>query len=148
MLPDAIDMCDIETREGYVTILMLIAGSDGRLVREETAAIEAAMGRAMIKPERRIALRQALIRAPPLESITRGMQSRGVKLALRDAILVAACDGDFQTEEIELIGKIAEAADVNEDILAQLFDWAGRGWDWLAESRTLLDIPLPSEIVD
>jgi len=148
VLPDAIDMCDIETREGYVTILMLLAGSDGRLVREETAAIEAAMGRAMIKPERRIALRQALMRAPPLESIIEGMQSRGVKLALRDAILVAACDGDFQTEEIELIGKIAEAADVDEDILAQLFDWAGRGWDWLAESRMMLDIPLPSEIVD
>ncbi len=148
MLPDAIDMCDIETREGYVTILMLIAGSDGRLVREENAAIEAAMGRAMIKPDRRIVLRQALMKSPSLESIIEGMENRGVKLALRDAILVAACDGDFQTEEIELIGRIADVAGVNQEILAQLFDWAGRGWDWLAESRTMLDIPLPSEIVD
>jgi hypothetical protein len=89
-----------------------------------------------------------MMQSPTLENIIQGMESRGVKLALRDAIIVAACDGDFQVEEIELIGKIADAADVSEEILAQLFDWAGRGWDWLAESRLMLDIPLPSEIVD
>ncbi len=145
MLPDAIDMCDLATREGYVTILMLVASSDGRLVREENAAIEAAMGRAMIKPERRTVLRQALRTTPSLESVIEGMQSRGIRVALRDSIIIAACDGDYQAEEMLLIGRIAEAAGVAGDVLDELYEWAGRGWDWLAESRLLLDVPLPSE---
>ena len=40
MLPDAIDFLEDEDREGYVRILIAMAGADGTLVREETAAIE------------------------------------------------------------------------------------------------------------
>jgi len=145
VLPDAIDLCDAATREGYVSILMLVAGSDGRLVREESAAIEAAMGRAMIPPERRDALRQDLRTPPDLATMVDGMEMRGIRVALRDAVIVAACDGDYQEEERRLISQLAEIAGVGDEVLDELYDWAGRGWDWLAESRRLLDVPLPSE---
>ena len=60
MLPDAIDFLEEGDREGYVRILIAMAGADGTLVREETAAIEAAMGRALIPPGKRDLLRQEL----------------------------------------------------------------------------------------
>ena len=45
---DELDFLEDEDREGYVRILIAMAGADGTLVREETAAIEAAMGRACL----------------------------------------------------------------------------------------------------
>ena len=48
MLPDAVDLLDERSREAYIGVLIHVAAADGDLVREESAAIEAAMGRAML----------------------------------------------------------------------------------------------------
>ena len=96
MLPDAIDFLEDEDREGYVRILIAMAGADGTLVREETAAIEAAMGRALIPPGKRDLLRQELKAKLEIENVVIGMSNVAIRLALRDATIVGACDGEFQ----------------------------------------------------
>ena len=53
MLPDAVDLLDERSREAYIGVLIHVAAADCDLVREESAAIEAAMGRAMIRPKQR-----------------------------------------------------------------------------------------------
>ena len=96
MLPDAIDFLENEDREGYVRILIAMAGADGTLVREETAAIEAAMGRALIPPRKRDLLRQELKTKLDIEEVVVGMSPVAIRLALRDATIVGACGGEFQ----------------------------------------------------
>ena len=43
VLPDAVDLLDERSREAYVGVLICVAAADGDLVREESAAIEAAI---------------------------------------------------------------------------------------------------------
>jgi len=140
LLPDVIDRLDEHDREGYVRILISLAGADGTLVREETAAIEAAMGRALIPPHRRNVFRQELKRSIDLSEIIDGMGVPALRLALRDAAIVGACDGEFQEEEIEFLKRLAVHADVDEDTLAKVLKWVDQGWTWIEKSRRLLGI--------
>lgn len=140
MLPDVIDRLDENDREGYVRILISLAGADGTLVREETAAIEAAMGRALIPPHRRNVFRQELKRSIDLSEIIDGMGVPALRLALRDAAIVGACDGEFQEEEIEFLKQLAVHADVDEDTLAKVLKWVDQGWTWIEKSRRFLGI--------
>ncbi|CAI8211441.1 MAG: Uncharacterised protein [Methanobacteriota archaeon] len=140
MLPDVIDRLDENDREGYVRILISLAGADGTLVREETAAIEAAMGRALIPPHRRNVFRQELKRSIDLSEIIDGMGVPALRLALRDAAIVGACDGEFQEEEIEFLKQLAIHADVDEDTLAKVLKWVDQGWTWIEKSRRFLGI--------
>ena len=140
MLPDVIDRLDENDREGYVRILISLAGADGTLVREETAAIEAAMGRALIPPHRRNVFRQELKRSIDLSEIIDGMGVPALRLALRDAAIVGACDGEFKEEEIEFLKQLAIHADVDEDTLAKVLKWVDQGWTWIEKSRRFLGI--------
>jgi len=140
LLPDVIDRLDENDREGYVRILISLAGADGTLVREETAAIEAAMGRALIPPHRRNVFRQELKRSIDLSEIIDGMGVPALRLALRDAAIVGACDGEFQEEEIEFLKQLAIHADVDEDTLAKVLKWVDQGWTWIEKSRRFLGI--------
>tara|TARA_X000001036_G_scaffold218899_1_gene204869 strand:+ start:1881 stop:2345 length:465 start_codon:yes stop_codon:yes gene_type:complete len=140
LLPDVIDRLDENDREGYVRILISLAGADGTLVREETAAIEAAMGRALIPPHRRNVFRQELKRSIDLSEIIDGMGVPALRLALRDAAIVGACDGEFQEEEIEFLKQLAVHADVDEETLAKVLKWVDQGWTWIEKSRRFLGI--------
>tara|TARA_B100002051_G_C16713021_1_gene627698 strand:+ start:1298 stop:1777 length:480 start_codon:yes stop_codon:yes gene_type:complete len=140
LLPDVIDQLDEHDREGYVRILISLAGADGTLVREETAAIEAAMGRALIPPHRRNVFRQELKRSVDLSEIIKGMSVPALRLALRDAAIVGACDGEFQEEEIEFLKLLADHANVDEETLAKVLKWVDQGWTWIERSRKFLGI--------
>ncbi|MBD18962.1 MAG: hypothetical protein CMB13_04950 [Euryarchaeota archaeon] len=140
MLPDVIDQLDENDREGYVRILISLAGADGTLVREETSAIEAAMGRALIPPHRRNVFRQELKKSVDLSSIIDGMGIPALRLSLRDAAIVGACDGEFQEEEIEFLKRLAVYADVDEETLAKVLKWVDQGWTWIERSRKFLGI--------
>ena len=140
MLPDVIDQLDEHDREGYVRILISLAGADGTLVREETAAIEAAMGRALIPPHRRNVFRQELKRSVDLSEIIKDMSVPALRLALRDAAIVGACDGEFQEEEIEFLKLLADHANVDEETLAKVLKWVDQGWTWIERSRKFLGI--------
>ena len=140
MLPDLIDQLNEHDREGYVRILISLAGADGTLVREETAAIEAAMGRALIPPHRRNVFRQELKKSIGLSDIIDGMGVPALRLSLRDAAIVGACDGEFQDEEIEFLKRLAVHADVDEETLAKVLKWVDQGWTWIEKSRRFLGI--------
>ena len=140
MLPDVIDQLDENDREGYVRILISLAGADGTLVREETFAIEAAMGRALIPPHRRNVFRQELKKSVDLSDIIDGMGIPALRLSLRDAAIVGACDGEFQEEEIEFLKRLAVYADVDEETLAKVLKWVDQGWTWIERSRKFLGI--------
>ena len=140
MLPDAIDFLEDEDREGYVRILIAMAGADGTLVREETAAIEAAMGRALIPPGKRDLLRQELKAKLEIENVVIGMSDVAIRLALRDATIVGACDGEFQEEEIQFLLELAKHCDLEEKDLNKIFKWVDQGWTWLQDSREWLNL--------
>ena len=145
MLPDAIDFLEDRDREGYVRILIAMAGADGTLVREETAAIEAAMGRALIPPGKRDLLRQELKVNREIEDIVMNMSKVAIRLSLRDAAIVGACDGEFQKEEIQFLIDLASHCELGEDDLNRLFQWVDTGWSWLQDSREWLNLIVESE---
>ena len=145
MLPDAIDFLEDDDREGYVRILIAMAGADGTLVREETAAIEAAMGRALIPPRKRDMLRQELKIKLDIENIIEGMSDVAIRLALRDATIVGACDGEFQEEEVQFLLNLAKHCDLEEKELNRIFKWVDEGWTWLQDSREWLNLIIEDE---
>ena len=145
MLPDAIDFLEDEDREGYVRILIAMAGADGTLVREETAAIEAAMGRALIPPGKRDLLRQELKTKLNIENVVVGMSNVAMRLALRDATIVGACDGEFQEEEIQFLLELAKHCDLGEKDLNRIFKWVDQGWTWLRDSRECLNLAVETD---
>ena len=145
MLPDAIDFLEDDDREGYVRILIAMAGADGTLVREETAAIEAAMGRALIPPGKRDMLRQELKIKLDIENIIEGMSDVAIRLALRDATIVGACDGEFQEEEVQFLLNLAKHCNLEEKDLNRIFKWVDEGWTWLQDSREWLNLTIEEE---
>ena len=145
MLPDAIDFLEDEDREGYVRILIAMAGADGTLVREETAAIEAAMGRALIPPGKRDLLRQELKTKLNIQNVVVGMSNVAMRLALRDATIVGACDGEFQEEEIQFLLELAKHCDLGEKDLNRIFKWVDQGWTWLQDSREWLNLAVETD---
>ena len=142
VLPDAVDLLDERSREAYVGVLICVAAADGDLVREESAAIEAAMGRAMIRPNRREAMRPWLADPPEFEKLLTDMSDDAKRVVLRDSLIIAAVDGDYHEKEIQMIKMIANAADFNTKKLESLMEWIEDGWKWMALGREILGVKM------
>ncbi len=145
MLPDAVDLLDERSREAYVGILIHVAAADGDLVREESAAIEAAMGRAMIRPKQREHLRPKLIEKTQLKKLLDQLSEDACRIVLRDSMIIAAVDGDYHESELEAINKIAKVSGVSQDELKSLFNWVEEGWRWMAHGRSILGVGLAGD---
>tara|TARA_B110000444_G_scaffold103036_1_gene97286 strand:- start:20725 stop:21150 length:426 start_codon:yes stop_codon:yes gene_type:complete len=129
-----------EDVKGYAEIMVIVASADGTLVKEELAIIEALMGRCMMHPEMRVDVRNLLEKPPSLELVLSKLNPVVLKIALRDAILVAAVDGEYDSSEISAIKTIAKAAGVQEKELSSLFEWVKTGWEWHNESFEFLGL--------
>lgn len=138
MFPDELDHLSTHELQRYAEILVYIAAADGELVREEIAAIESMMGRAMIHPETRVSLRHGFENPVPLEQSLTNLDVKLAKVALRDAALVAAIDGAYDKREIEALRALADAAQVSETALKALLDWVVAGWAWHNEAAKIL----------
>lgn len=145
MLPDAIDMLSPSEKEVYIELLTVVANSDGALVREEMAALEAFMGRALLKPEVREETRKKLRHTGNLEELLEKATIDTLKVALRDSVLLAAADGEYHPDEVQVLERIAEAAGVGVDGLDQLYDWVTDGWHWLAKGRNVVDMKIAGD---
>jgi uncharacterized tellurite resistance protein B-like protein len=145
VLPDALDLLDERSREAYIGVLIRVAAADGDLVREESAAIEAAMGRAMIRPKQRERMRPWLTDPPELDGLLAEMSAEARCVVLRDAIIIAAVDGDYHESEIEVIRLIAKSAGIGSSELESLFSWVEEGWRWMARGRGILGVDLPGD---
>ncbi|MBT3772126.1 MAG: TerB family tellurite resistance protein [Euryarchaeota archaeon] len=142
MLPDSIDLISDEQKRLYISTLIIICGADGELVREEMAALESAMGQALIHPEGRADLRQSLVNIPKLNPILDRLEVTTARLALRDGFIIAACDGDYADEEISILQKIKEKAKLSDEVFQQLMEWVQEGWFWHSKGRTIIDANL------
>ena len=120
--------------QGYAQIMVIVASADGALVKEELAIIEALMGRCMMHPEMRVDLRNMLEDPPKLNLVMERLSPIVLKIALRDAILVAAVDGEYDSEEIKILKQIAKSAGVKKADLSALFEWTKAGWEWHKQS--------------
>ncbi len=145
MLPDAIDMLSPSQKEVYIELLTIVANSDGALVREEMAALEAFMGRALLKPEVREETRKKLRHTGNLEESLARATVDTLKVALRDSVLLAAADGEYHPAEVLVLERIADAAGVDIEGLDQLYDWVTEGWHWLAKGRDIVDMGIAGD---
>lgn len=145
MLPDAIDTLDPREKELYIELLTVLANADGALVREEMAALEAFMGRALLRPEVREETRQKLRNPRDLDSLLALTNEKTLRIALRDSVLLAAADGEYHPEEILVLEKMAHHAGVDADVLDSLYDWVTEGWEWLAKGRSTIDVNIAGD---
>jgi hypothetical protein len=88
------------------------------------------MGRSMMHPEMRVDIRTMLEKPPKLQMVMDRLTPVVLKIALRDAILVAAVDGEYDSEEIKILKLIAKGAGVKKKELSELFEWVKAGWEW------------------
>ncbi|HHZ74073.1 MAG TPA: hypothetical protein EYN58_02625 [Candidatus Poseidoniales archaeon] len=145
MLPDAIDMLSPMEKEVYIELLTIVANSDGALVREEMAALEAFMGRALLKPEVRAETRKKLRQTGDLEELLERSTIDTLKVALRDSVLLAAADGEYHPAEVVVLERIAKAAGISIDELDELYDWVTEGWHWLAKGRNVVGMGIAGD---
>jgi hypothetical protein len=71
---------------------------------------------------------------PALDLVVSRLNPVVLKIALRDAMLVAAVDGEYDDSEIKIIKALAKAAGVRKKELSALFEWVKSGWEWHNES--------------
>ena len=146
MFCDGVADLDAAERARYADLLVLIAAADGELVREEIQ-LEGFMGRAMVHPEARTSIRQGLFDTNRLTNLLKNAEVETLRYVLRDGVLLAAADGEYDRRELRILKKIASAAAVDEDELKALFDWVANGWEWHATGVQLAKLSARNDSV-
>ena len=100
--------------------------------------IESIMGKSMLHPEMRVDVRNTLNHPLEVDKCMDILSNAGRKLALRDAVLVSACDGEYDKKEIRIIKKIAKIAEVDTDTLSQIYQWVEEYWSVYDKSTKFL----------
>ena len=147
MFCDGVADLDAAERARYADLLALIAAADGELVREEIQLLEGFMGRAMVHPEARTSIRQGLFDTNRLTNLLKNAEVETLRYVLRDGVLLAAADGEYDRRELRILKKIATAADVDENDLKALFDWVANGWEWHATGVQLAKLSVRNDSV-
>ena len=128
----------IEERLAHAQLMVAVASVDGELVQEELVMIESLMGKSMLHPEMRVDVRNTLNHPLEIEKCMEILSNSGQKMALRDAVLVSACDGEYDKNEIRIIKKIAEIAEVDTETLSQIYQWVEDYWSVYNKSTNFL----------
>lgn len=128
----------IEERLAHAQLMVAVASVDGELVQEELVMIESIMGKSMLHPEMRVDVRNTLNHPIEIEKCMEILSSLGQKLALRDAVLVSACDGEYDKKEIRTIKKIAGIAEVDAETLSKIYQWVEEYWSVYNKSTNFL----------
>ena len=128
LFPDMVNGLTIEERLAHAQLMVTVASVDGELVQEELVMIESIMGKSMLHPEMRVDVRNTLNHPVEIEKSLEILSEVGQKLALRDAVLVSACDGDYDKKEIKIIKKIAKIAGVDTETLSKIYQWVEDYW--------------------
>ena len=126
----------IEERLAHAQLMVTVASIDGELVQEELIMIESIMGKSMLHPEMRVDVRNTLTHPVEIEKCMEILSEVGQQLALRDAVLVAACDGDYDKKEIRAIKKIAKIAGIKTEKISQIYQWVEEYWEVYNSSAT------------
>ena len=140
MLHDILHHLDPEQRWGHARLLAHLATVDGRVERDELAFFEQRLGAGLLSPQRKAQLREALIDTPSMEECFNGMDARGIKLALRDACLMALADRDVSDVERARLIEVATKVGLSEKEVDGLIAWVVKGYHWMQEGYDLLSI--------
>ena len=138
MFADMVNSLTIEERLAHAQLMVAVASIDGELVQEELVMIESIMGKSMLHPEMRVDVRNTLQHPVEVEKSMEILSTLGQKLALRDAVLVSACDGDYDKKEIRVIKKIAKLANVDAETLSKIYQWVEDYWSVYEQSKELV----------
>lgn len=116
-----------------------MARIDNELTVDEMAMFEQRLGTALLSPGQRESIRSALKNPPSLEECLEGLSGEAGRLALRDAVMMAAADGTVDEDEREALEDISEHLELSEDAVEKLLAWTVKGYKWMKEGYELLD---------
>ncbi|MEC7238611.1 MAG: TerB family tellurite resistance protein [Candidatus Thermoplasmatota archaeon] len=139
MLPDTIHKLSREERFSYARLLAFMARVDNELTVDEMAMFEQRLGTALLSPNQRELIRQALKTPPPLDECLAGLSEEAGRLALRDAILMAAADGTVDDDEKEVLIEIIAHLGLPEEALERLLKWTVDGYNWMQNGYDILN---------
>ena len=139
MLPDTIHKLSREERFSYARLLAFMARVDNELNVDEMAMFEQRLGTALLSPNQRELIRQALKPPPPLDECLAGLSEEAGRLALRDAILMAAADGTVDDDEKEVLMEIIAHLGLPEEALERLLKWTVDGYNWMQNGYDILN---------
>ena len=139
MLPDTVHKLPQSERFAYAMLLAHMTRVDNELTVEEMAMFEQRLGTALLSPNQRELIRQALKTPPPLDECLAGLSEEAGRLALRDAILMAAADGTVDDDEKEVLMEIIAHLGLPEEALERLLKWTVDGYNWMQNGYDILN---------
>ena len=139
MLPDTIHKLSREERFSYARLLAFIARIDNELTVDEMAMSEQRLGTALLSPNQRDLIRQALKSPPPLDECLSGLSEEAGRLALRDSVLMAAADGEVDDDEKEVLEEIITYLGLKDNALDKLLKWTVEGYNWMQSGYDILN---------
>ena len=139
MLPDTVHKLPREERFAYARLLAFMARVDNELTVDEMAMFEQRLGTALLSPSQRKVIRSALKTPPSLEECLEGMGEETGRLALRDATLMAAADGEVDDDEKEVLQQIIEHFGMAPDSMERLLKWTAQGYVWMQKGYYILN---------
>ncbi|MCH1538069.1 MAG: TerB family tellurite resistance protein [Candidatus Poseidoniales archaeon] len=139
MLPDTVHKLPREERFAYARLLAYMARIDNELTIDEMAMFEQRLGTALLSPDQRELIRDALRNPPTLEDCLSELSGEAGRLALRDAVMMAAADGNVDEDERDTLEDISEHLGLREDAVDQLLQWTVKGYRWMKEGYDILD---------
>ena len=139
MLPDTIHKLPQAERFAYAKILAHITRIDNELTVEEMSMFEQRLGTALLSPKQRDLIRAALKNPPSLEECLDNLGQEAGRLALRDAVLMAASDGTVDEDERDALEEIAEHLELQPDAVNRLLAWTVEGYAWMQSGYELLN---------
>ena len=139
MQPDTVHKLPQSERFAYARLLAYMTRVDNELTVEEMSMFEQRLGTALLSPKQRQMIRADLKNPPPLEECLEDLGEEAGRLALRDAVLMAASDGTVDEDEREALEEIAEHLDLSPDAVNRLLKWTVEGYTWMQAGYDLLN---------
>ena len=100
---------------------------------------EQRLGTALLSPNQRDLIRQALKSPPPLDECLSGLSEEAGRLALRDSVLMAAADGEVDDDEKEVLEEIITYLGLKDNALDKLLKWTVEGYNWMQSGYDILN---------
>ncbi len=139
MLPDTVHKLPQSERFAYARLLAFMTRVDNELTVEEMSMFEQRLGTALLSPKQRKVIRADLKNPPPLEECLDNLGEEAGRLALRDAVLMAASDGSVDEDERATLEEIAKHMNLAPDSVDRLLAWTIEGYAWMQSGYDLLN---------
>ena len=138
MLPDTVHKLPMNERESWAKVLAFIMRVDGEVDIGEMANFESRLGTALLPPKTRERARQWVKTPPSLREAVDGLGKEGARLAMRDAVLMTAADGEVDDNERKLLDMLAKELNMDLEVIDDLLDWVADGFEWMQDGYSIL----------